>query len=193
MRLLGHLIVDLMQADSAGVASQAFDALLADEGSHQKSSEGIGPPEAEEHIEEQATQKDRGEIGAELGLLGVGMHRGAAKDRAKAMLGAREHRHHDERSAGHDDAGDAMLGCAFEPKSGCGFVPDVGGQRQKTTTDDFESVPLILLPALHVGIDCHTPQDGATGSNFDKAVDAKADERNAAGDRAGDDGCEAFQ
>src|SRR5579862_9748319 len=49
------------------------------------------------------------------------------------------------------------------------------------------------FPAAHIGINGHAPQQGRSGSDFDEAVQAKTEQRNAAGQGSGGDGDQPFQ
>jgi hypothetical protein len=62
------------------------DSFFGDDRDHDQPRHRISPPQPEDGVEQQATEKYSGQIGAEVGLSRVGRHCGAAKADADALL-----------------------------------------------------------------------------------------------------------
>jgi hypothetical protein len=64
----------------------------------------------------------------------------------------------------------------------CRFVGNVGCQRKEAGAHDLERDAFDALPAVVLGVQGQSPEQRGAGGDFDEAVHAKADERNAAGE-----------
>jgi len=81
-----------------------------------------------------SAEQDCRQVGAEIGLLCVGVHRSTAQCAAYTPFGARLKGHDDKRDTGKNDAGHAVFGGSSGHQVHGGFISDVGGQQQKTET-----------------------------------------------------------
>ena len=173
-------------AAAAGFAAESGDAFAGDDGDHDETGDGIGPPPADRGVEEKSGEKDGGEVAAKLSLLGVGGHGGAVEAKGDGAFAAGEHGHDDERAAGEDDAGDGSIRRLAGIEFRGSFVADVGCEEEEGPADELEGSPFKILATM-VLIGFEAPEHDGAGEAFDDGVDAEADEGDAAGERAGDE------
>lgn len=118
----------------------------------------VGPPQAEEGVEQQAGEEDRGQARAKLCLFGVRVHCGAAQGAPHLPLGFGENGHYDQGDAGQNDSRNAVFGSPTGPQVQKRFIGDVGRQQQKANADNPQGPPLIQFAVLHFGVNRHPPQ-----------------------------------
>lgn len=181
-----------ISALGTGFALDAVNSLFGDDGNHDQAGHGIGPPKAEYGIQQQSAEQDGRQIRAEVGLLGVSVHGGAAEGTSHFSLGAGKQGHSEQRGAGERDSCDAALRCVTLHEIANRFVGDVGGERQEANANDSQRKPFVAFAAMDVFVDTHAPQQCRTRGDFDQAVDAETDERDAPRDRSRNDSDETF-
>lgn len=69
------------------VAAPGFAAFLDGSGGSDEGGNGVGPPPAEEAVEQQPGEQHRGQVGAQQRLLGIGDRAGRAELPPGAALG----------------------------------------------------------------------------------------------------------
>ena len=79
-------------------ASKGVNSFFGDYRHHDESCGRIGPPPAEESVEEKSSKQNRRKIHAELRLARVYVHRCASNSGGNFSFCSRKQRHHDERN-----------------------------------------------------------------------------------------------
>src|SRR6185436_15150605 len=79
-----------------GSATDSLDPFPADERHHQEGGHGFGPPPSQGRVEQQASEQNRREVGADLGLPRFGGKRCAREPRGDPALGPGQDRHHNQ-------------------------------------------------------------------------------------------------
>jgi hypothetical protein len=95
--------------------------------------------------------------------------------------------HYDHRHTGDDDARNSSLWRGTEVQRATRINDDVGREGKERDADRLKRAPLHAFPAQRINVGIQPPQRGEAGPDFDDAVEAETDERDAAGGDPGDD------
>jgi hypothetical protein len=144
---------------------------------------GPGPPEG--GIEQEPGEQDRGQVGAQLGLGGIGAHGCGAELAADSALGANEQRHHEQGGGGQGDSDGAGLGAAAGEQDGEGVGGDVGGEGEERHGDEAQRG---AFPVAGVDAAVELPTDRQCGEDLHRAVEAESDQRDGPGSQPGHHG-----
>ncbi len=113
------------------------------------------------------------------------MHGCAAEAAANFTLSAGEQRHDQQRGASQNDSSEAGLRNGAQPEIAKRLESDVGGEGEEAGSDDAEGDAFVAFAVMDVSVGRHPPEECGAGNHFDEAVEAEADERDAASDQSG--------
>ena len=74
---------------------QSLDPFLRNDRSHEETGDRVGPPKAEQSVEQQSGKKDAGQIRTKFRPFGIRVHGRTAQRTTHVLLGSREQRHDD--------------------------------------------------------------------------------------------------
>src|SRR5688572_9453297 len=183
---LARVTQNLGAALSAGsLAAKRVDAFVRDDGHHRDGRDGIGPPPAKRRVEKKSTQKDRGQVTAELRLVRFGSEGTTTYAERNASLRTREQRHHEERERRQGDSDRALIRSFAQSKRANGILRDIQRETEEAQSDDALCDPLYAFSCGRRRVSIQPPQRGRARGELDETVVAEANECDTAGGQAG--------
>src|SRR6185503_4595089 len=108
-------------------------------------------------------------------------------------FGPGEKRHCDQRNDSKNNSSQTGFRNIPADQIHGGFIPNVDRQPKETYSYNFQRKPFVPFPAVNVRVDRHAPQYGDTRRYFNKTINTKPNQRDAAGNRSRHNRHQAFQ
>src|SRR5271157_1136590 len=141
---------------------------------HDQRSGRIGPPPAQQRMQQQSGQQNGGKISTEVCLPRIGVERAAAELSSDSALGRRQQRHHNHCRGSDQNARQAAFRQGLDPESANRLNGNVSSQQQETNSDKTSRDSLGTLTALRVHIDAKSPQQDSRRGRLDHRVQTEA-------------------